>query len=82
MIQMAARPLPSGALVTFKSCHGCQLGLVRMLEQSLGVMQMPLPGPQLPSCPPGWHYHPLSPPLSMLLAAGQPGNMVQTLRLC
>ena len=47
MIQMAARPLLSSALVTFTFCHGCQLGLVRMLEQSLGVMQMPLPGPQL-----------------------------------
>lgn len=80
MIQMAARPLPSDALVTFRSCHGCQLGLVRMLEQSLGVMQMPLPGPQLLSCPPGWYYRPLSPPLSVLLAAGQPGNVAQALQ--
>lgn len=80
MIQMAARPLLSSALVTFTFCHGCQLGLVRMLEQSLGVMQMPLPGPQLLSCSPGWHYWPLSPPLSMLLAAGQPGNVARTLR--
>ena len=80
MIQMAARPLPSDALVTFRSCHGCQLGLVRMLEQSLGVMQMPHPGPQLLSCPPGWHYRPLSPPLSMLLVAGQSGNVAQALQ--
>ena len=80
MIQMAARPLPSDALVTFRSCHGCQLGLVRMLEQSLGVMQMPHPGPQLLSCPPGWHYRPLSPPLSMLFVAGQSGKVAQALQ--
>ena len=55
MIQMAARPLPSGALVTFRSCCCCQLGLVRMLERSLGALQMPIPGLQLPRRPLGWH---------------------------